>query len=626
MQAPCLSLWLKRRIFTALVLLGGCAGGAQAQVQTGYQLEQGHPWVVQQLEQQTFTPFRDHLRLGFKRQAVWIRIDLAPDTVVPAQRRIVRVGPQILDQIDLFEEIDGQWRGQIAGDQRGRSTYDCGDDFHCFALQLPSNQAGQVYLRVKNEGLLNVALEVLTEDSLRSVVAHRVKLITSSVTIALCLTLLSWVLLAFNRTWLFASYALFATVVVMQQLATTGLWRQLAPDAGPAWASVASDGLILGRVIATLVFTSLALLPYKPSAGYRQCVGGFLTLSLLNFLWIAVGQNFWALQINLAIFMLIPPLQIYGLKSAKDIEFKYALVFYFGYLMYFILTIPAFIYAFNLIDNFTYFLSSTFDAKLNGLPVSLVFLMILFLDKKKQNAAIQQEKVELESRVLLAQRNQDQLQERHALIDLLTHELKNPLATVGFALASLKEGLSLSAEALHRVQSIRVAVHRMDKLLDHVVCSNKIETATWAGPPEAMDAADFLDDLISEHAPNRLFKVLVPDHAVFDANRFMLTVMVQNLLSNAVQYSLQGVPITLEVKLGPAGAVELAISNQVAPQNLPDEARLFERYYRHPASHEKPGMGLGLSLVRSAAEKIKAQVLFRQQGDWVFFTVRMAPP
>jgi signal transduction histidine kinase len=65
------------------------------------------------------------------------------------------------------------------------------------------------------------------------------------------------------------------------------------------------------------------------------------------------------------------------------------------------------------------------------------------------------------------------------------------------------------------------------------------------------------------------------------------------------------------------------ISNRVAADSEPDEARLFERYYRHPNFQNHSGMGIGLSLVHSAAEKMGAIVRYKHENGWVIFEVRI---
>jgi signal transduction histidine kinase len=65
------------------------------------------------------------------------------------------------------------------------------------------------------------------------------------------------------------------------------------------------------------------------------------------------------------------------------------------------------------------------------------------------------------------------------------------------------------------------------------------------------------------------------------------------------------------------------ISNRVAQESLPDENRLFERYYRHPNFQNRPGMGIGLSLVHSAAAKMGATIGYQLTDQEVVFEVRL---
>ena len=72
---------------------------------------------------------------------------------------------------------------------------------------------------------------------------------------------------------------------------------------------------------------------------------------------------------------------------------------------------------------------------------------------------------------------------------------------------------------------------------------------------------------------------------------------VSNLLDNAVKYSPAGAPIEVSVRGG-----EVVVQDHgpgIADEDLP---RVFDRFYRAATSRSKPGAGLGLAIVREAAE------------------------
>ena len=70
-----------------------------------------------------------------------------------------------------------------------------------------------------------------------------------------------------------------------------------------------------------------------------------------------------------------------------------------------------------------------------------------------------------------------------------------------------------------------------------------------------------------------------------------------------------------------AAVVRIAVANRVAADTEPDEARLFERYYRHSSVSDQPGTGMGLHIARSAAGKIGATICYSIADNVVNFEV-----
>jgi signal transduction histidine kinase len=274
------------------------------------------------------------------------------------------------------------------------------------------------------------------------------------------------------------------------------------------------------------------------------------------------------------------------------------------------------------------------DWRLNGLFVGVVFFLIIFGEDRSRRADKDKEIEALRRGAEQARANEEKLNERSALIDMLTHELKNPLGTIQFSLATLKRALTGDADSLQRVQRIDVSVKRMDDLIEHVADSNKIDRTGFIAQRERMPARELVQELLDEYPTLDRFDVHVQEDAAFLADRKMLTLILENLLSNACKYSVPEASITVAVTLLPGagtaggaaadiGSTCFEVSNEVAQGQEPDESRLFERYYRHPGVQDQPGMGIGLSLVQAAAEKIGATVGYRRQGPRVFFNVRI---
>src|SRR5262249_37186540 len=83
-----------------------------------------------------------------------------------------------------------------------------------------------------------------------------------------------------------------------------------------------------------------------------------------------------------------------------------------------------------------------------------------------------------------------------------------------------------------------------------------------------------------------------------------LTLLVRNLLDNALNYSQPGGQVTVALSDEPSGKVTLTVSDNGAGIPTRDLPRIFERFYRvdRARSRETGGTGLGLAIVKHIAE------------------------
>ena len=82
------------------------------------------------------------------------------------------------------------------------------------------------------------------------------------------------------------------------------------------------------------------------------------------------------------------------------------------------------------------------------------------------------------------------------------------------------------------------------------------------------------------------------------ADPVLLERAVSNLLENAVKYSPAGAPIEV-TRARRRGRRRRTTARASPTEDLP---RVFDRFYRAAAARSKPGAGLGLAIVREAAE------------------------
>lgn len=208
-----------------------------------------------------------------------------------------------------------------------------------------------------------------------------------------------------------------------------------------------------------------------------------------------------------------------------------------------------------------------------------------------------------------ADRVQSLLQAHKRLLANASHELRSPLARIRMGLALMGDGPA------HREQRQEIArsIDELDQLIDEILLASRLDLRDAAdpaafGPREEVDLLGLAAeecarvDAELEAAPG-------PGGSVVQGHPRLLRRLLRNLLENARRYG----------RAAGAGEaqVSLTLRHEQAPQRLvitvddrgpgvPPELRerIFEPFYRLPgASEREGGVGLGLSLVRTIAER-----------------------
>ncbi len=187
------------------------------------------------------------------------------------------------------------------------------------------------------------------------------------------------------------------------------------------------------------------------------------------------------------------------------------------------------------------------------------------------------------------------------------HELRTPLT-------SLRTNLELLAQAdrsggLHphqRVELLDDVTRQLEEL--STLVGDLVELARdepLARTPEPLDLADIVNratERVRRRAPRVSFDVSTePWWVVGEAQ--ILERAVTNLLDNAAKYGPPDGVVTVRLQGG-----RLRVCDQGPGVTEGDMPMVFERFYRAERSRTMPGSGLGLSIVRQAAER---------HGGWV---------
>lgn len=201
---------------------------------------------------------------------------------------------------------------------------------------------------------------------------------------------------------------------------------------------------------------------------------------------------------------------------------------------------------------------------------------------------------------------------RNTFIGTLSHELRNPLATISMGLTLLKDACP-GSDLVDRAHSImerqtEQLTRLVDDLLDVTrITQNKIELKKQRIDLNEIVyhvATDFYTQFIDKGV--KLEFELNPDYLWIDADPARLTQAIGNLLHNAVKFTKAGDKAKLSVKFDPENGGQVIITVQdtglgIDPSFLP---RLFDPFEQADSSlaHSYGGLGLGLSIVKGIVE------------------------
>jgi signal transduction histidine kinase len=187
---------------------------------------------------------------------------------------------------------------------------------------------------------------------------------------------------------------------------------------------------------------------------------------------------------------------------------------------------------------------------------------------------------------------------------LISHELRAPLATVSAAAQSLDMILAESGEAVdNRLARIHRSVARMTELMDQLLNQDRLGDQAWMPRGEQTDMADLVLDVVTAMQPDTAHALMVqasPSLPVY-CDRPLTSVVVRNLIHNAIKYSPANEPVRIETGETRVGAIPMAwvaVTDRGPGIGVEEQAKIFEPHFRRTAHRETQGMGIGLYLAR----------------------------
>jgi two-component system sensor histidine kinase KdpD len=210
---------------------------------------------------------------------------------------------------------------------------------------------------------------------------------------------------------------------------------------------------------------------------------------------------------------------------------------------------------------------------------------------------------EKEARAESAQQTE---QLRVAVLDALAHAFKTPLTVICTASSGLLEMGTLDKTEAELATLITEESVNLNQLCTKLLQTAKLEASSVTLHTEPLVVSSLVKEVVAELSGTltghpiemTIDEQSTPLHGDPDLLKMILT----QYLDNAAKYAAPRTPIDITVRES-AAELFLSVRNQGSLIHMQDRERVFERFYRGADARQRaPGTGVGLSIVKKAAE------------------------
>lgn len=219
--------------------------------------------------------------------------------------------------------------------------------------------------------------------------------------------------------------------------------------------------------------------------------------------------------------------------------------------------------------------------------------------------------------------NEEYLKESVANI---SHDLRTPLTVILGHLQLLQKENWESSQA-QRVKVIFSKAEKMKELVETFYDLSILEEQQTVPEKEKFNISNMLINLITENAvalekENILPEINLPDYSIYVySDKNMVERILQNLLTNAIKYSVGTIKITLMEKEN--NNIIFTIENPMSDSSEIDCNRLFDRFYTGDKSRHNGSTGLGLAVVKTLVAILGGNIVAKVHANSLIITLEL---
>ena len=236
----------------------------------------------------------------------------------------------------------------------------------------------------------------------------------------------------------------------------------------------------------------------------------------------------------------------------------------------------------------------------------------------------------------------DIIQEKRAdkakteFVSLASHQLRTPLSAINWYTEMLLDGDAgkLTKQQKQYLLEVRESNRRMVILVGSLLNVSRIDLGTFAITPEMCEISLVAKRVLSEIAPAIKAKSLKVEENYdknvekISADPQIMTIILQNLLTNAVKYTPEKGNIRISTE---KQAENVLIGVKDTGYGIPkkDQGKIFEKLFRasNVKDKETDGTGLGLYIIKSIVDQFGGKIWFvseENKGTAFYVTIPLS--
>ena len=202
---------------------------------------------------------------------------------------------------------------------------------------------------------------------------------------------------------------------------------------------------------------------------------------------------------------------------------------------------------------------------------------------------------------------EDLLRNREVSLHGTVHDLKAPLASILLKLGFIKDCIK-DADLQEMIASSERQIKNLANTIKTILITSKVSESKLVINKEQVDIIELTQqaqEQIDINYASKPHAIGIHDHreenAPVYADKYLIGNVMHNLMENAVKYSDKEANVDVNIKQDEHFTI-ISVSDHGVGIDKKYQKKIFEQFYRIPATHHKSGYGIGLAMVKYAVK------------------------